>query len=137
MKKTLVNSFGTVTIALAFGAVQSQGQSVIYNFADFTSDGWANAGFGPTPIATLNTITGNHYLYLPLGGFQVGNVASGYAGNLSGFDSAMAAAAANPLGYNISYHYVVAHPLFQGPLFFNLARLSTAAAATMPKILEP
>jgi len=91
--------------ALLFGAIQSQGQGVIYNFTDGTSDGWVNSGFGSSPASPVSNIGGVNYIFVPLGGFQVANVSSG--ANSSDFYTAMKAAAANPSGYNLSYNWYV------------------------------
>ena len=117
MKKIIAITSGIAAVALVLGTIQAQGQSVLFNFADNTSDGWANAGFGSTPLATVSNIGGQNYIYIPLGGFQAGNVASGYAGNLPTFTAAMQAAAANPAGYNISYDYYINTAAFSGSTF--------------------
>jgi hypothetical protein len=91
--------------AIVLGAIQAQGQSVVYNFSDNTSDGWANNGFGSTPASTVVPIGGQNYIAVPIGGFQVANVSSGDTS--SPFFMAMAAAAANPAGYDISYNYSI------------------------------
>ncbi len=96
-------SLAAAVALLGLGAIQAQGQSVIYTFSDNTSDGWANSGFGGSPLATVATIGGQNYIAIPLGGFQVANI-SGSSGAL--FD-AMAAAAANPAGYDISWNYYI------------------------------
>jgi hypothetical protein len=101
--KTKITSLAAAVALLGLGAIQAQGQSVLYNFADDTSDGWANAGFSSTPVATVATIGTQNYIAIPLGGFQVANVAAG-SGALF---NAMAAAAANPAGYDISYDYYI------------------------------
>ena len=101
--KTKITSLAAAVALLGLGAIQAQGQSVLYNFADNTSDGWANSGFSGTPLATVTTIGGQNYIAIPLGGFQVANVAAG-SGALF---NAMAAAAANPTGYDISYNYYI------------------------------
>jgi hypothetical protein len=101
--KTKLTSLAAAVALLGFGAIQAQGQSVTYNFSDDTADGWANAGFSGTPAATVTTIGTQNYIAIPLGGFQVANVAGG-SGALF---NAMAAAAANPTGYDISYNYYV------------------------------
>ena len=115
--KTKLTILAAAVALVGLGAIQSQGQSVLYNFSDGTADGWANAGFGSSPAATVSNIGGQNYIYLPLGGFQVGNVASGYAGNLPTFTAAMQAAAANPAGYNISYNYYIDTSAFTGTTF--------------------
>jgi hypothetical protein len=118
--KTIITSLAAAVVLVGFGAIQAQAQSVTFNFTDGTSDGWANAGFGSSPSAAVQNIGGNNYISLPLGGFQVANVASGYAGNLSTFTATMAAAAANPAGYDISYNYYVNTAGFTGSTFLQL-----------------
>src|SRR5579871_3187482 len=95
---------------LLFAAIQAQGQSVIYNFTDGTSDGWANAGFSGSPAAPVSTIGGNNYIFAPLvtpggGTFQVANVSTG--DSTTALYQAMQAAAMNPSGYDISYNYYI------------------------------
>jgi hypothetical protein len=116
--KTKITSLATAVALLGLGAIQAQGQSVLYNFADNTSDGWANSGFGSTPVATVQTIGGQNYIAIPLGGFQVGNVAHGADG--SPFYNAMQAAAANPAGYDISYTYYINTAAFSGATYLQL-----------------
>jgi hypothetical protein len=111
--KTKITSLAAAVALLGLGAIQVQGQSILYNFSDNTSDGWANAGFSGSPLATVSTIGGQNYIYLPLGGFQVGNV-SASSGSLF---NAMAAAAANPSGYDISYNYYIDTSTFVGASF--------------------
>jgi hypothetical protein len=101
--KAKITSLAVAVALLGLGAIQAQGQSVVYNFSDNTPDGWANSGFGSSPLATVATIGTQNYIAIPLGGFQVANV-SGGSGALF---NAMAAAAANPAGYNISYNYYI------------------------------
>lgn len=103
--KTKITSLAASIAFLGFGAIQAQ--SVTYNFSDGTSDGWANAGFSGSPAASVQNIGGNNYIAIPIGGFQVANVASDSAGNLPSFNAAMAAAAADPAGYQISYDYYI------------------------------
>ena len=91
--------------ALLLGAFQAHSQSVNFDFSDGTPDGWSNSGFGSTPPATVSTIGGSNYIFIPLGGFQVANVGHGADG--SDFYKAMQAAAANPNGYNLSYNWRV------------------------------
>lgn len=128
MKKITVIASGISAIALLFGAIQAQSQSVNYDFSDGLPDGWANAGFGGTPAATVANIGGLNYLALPLGGFQVGNVASGYAGNLSTFDAAMAGAFSNPAGYTLSYDYYIDTSKFTGAGFLQLGTFLNAGS---------
>jgi hypothetical protein len=113
MKRIVVTSVGMAAVAVIFGAIQAQGQSVLYNFSDGTADGWANSGFGGTPLATVSNIGGQNYIFLPLGGFQVGNI-SASSGSLF---NAMQAAAANPTGYDISYNYYIDTSTFSGSTF--------------------
>jgi hypothetical protein len=101
---------GLAAAVALLGAIQAQGQSVLYNFADDTADGWSASGFGTTPASTIQTINGQNYLYAPLGGFQVANVAGG-SGALF---NALAAAAADPTGYDISYNYYIDTSTFSG-----------------------
>ncbi len=113
--KTKITSLAAAVALLGLGAIQAQGQSVIYNFSDGTSDGWANAGFSGSPAATVSSIGGQNYIYLPYVGFQSGNVASDSAGNLAGFNAAMYAALNNPSGYQISYNWYVNTAAWTGP----------------------
>jgi hypothetical protein len=117
---TKITSLAAAVALLGLGAIQAQGQSVLYNFSDNTSDGWANAGFGGSPLATVSNIGGLNYIFLPLGGFQVGNVGSGYAGNLPSFATTMAAAFLNPAGYNLSYDYNINTAAFTGATFLQI-----------------
>jgi hypothetical protein len=113
--KTFINQIGNTTclaltaaVALiGLGAIQAQGQSVTYTFSDNTSDGWSLGGFSSGTLPTVSNIGGANYIYIPIGGFQVANVASGYSGNLAGFNAAMSAAMNNPAGYDISYNYYI------------------------------
>lgn len=109
-----------VAVTLALGIIQAQAQSVEYTFSDDTSDGWANSGFGTTPVATVSTIGGQNYVYIPYVGFQSGNVGTGYAGNLAGFDAAMGAALNDPSAYDISYTYYLDTSTFSGATFLQL-----------------
>jgi hypothetical protein len=99
MKHTYLGAVAAIII----GAIQAQGQSVVYNFSDNTSDGWANGGFSSATPSTVVPIGGQNYIAIPIGGFQVANVSAG-SGALF---NAMAAAAANPAGYDISYNYSI------------------------------
>jgi hypothetical protein len=111
--KTKITSLAAAVALLGLGAIQAQGQSVNFNFSDNTSDGWANSGFSGTPLATVSTIGSQNYIFLPLGGFQVGNVSAGSGS----FFNAMQAAAANPAGYQISYDYYIDTSTFVGTTF--------------------
>jgi hypothetical protein len=93
-------------------AGRASAQSVTFNFADNTSDGWNNGGFSSSPASTVVTIGGANYISLPIGGFQVANVATGNTG--SAFFQAMAAATANPSGYTLSYNWYVDTSTFTG-----------------------
>jgi hypothetical protein len=105
-----------VIAVLLCGVSQLLAQSVTYNFSDNTSDGWSNSGFGTTPLATVNNFGGTNYITLPLGGFQVANVATGNTSDPL-FQS-MQAAALNPTGYAISYDYRIDTSTFSGSTFF-------------------
>ncbi len=125
--KNLINQRGNLTLmaltaAALLAATQTQAQSVTYNFTDGTSDGWANAGFSSTPLATVSNIGGQNYIFLSFNNnaFQVGNDTSTSAGNLAGFNAAMAAAWANPSGYAITYTYSVNTAAITGATFLQL-----------------
>ena len=105
-------------MCLGLGIIQANGQSVEFTFADNTSDGWANSGFGSTPVASVSNIGGQNYIYAPYIGFQSANVASGNSGVLSGFNSAMFAALNNPAGYDISYNYYINTAAFSNDVTF-------------------
>jgi hypothetical protein len=105
---------------LGLGSLQTQAQSVTYTFSDGTSDGWANAGFSGTPVASVSNIGGQNYVYMPFVGFQSGNDASDSAGNLAGFNAAMNAAILNPAGYNVSYTYYLNTANVVGATFLQL-----------------
>src|SRR5208337_821893 len=105
--KTKITRLAAAFALLGLGAIQAQGQSVDFTFSDGTSDGWANAGFSGSPVASVVNIGGQNYLSVPFVGFQSGNVASDSAGVLAGFNAAMYAALNNPAGYNISYNWYV------------------------------
>jgi hypothetical protein len=117
---TKLTSFAAAAGLLALVAIQAQGQSVTYNFNDGNADGWVNSGFGSTPIPTVSNIGGSNYVYLPMVGFQSANVTSGNSFNGSTFAAAMAAAAANPAGYDISYNYYINTATFTGATFLQL-----------------
>jgi hypothetical protein len=116
MKRIIGTSFGIATVAVVLGAMQAQAQSVNFDFSGGTSDGWFASGFGGSPNATVSNIGGLNYIYLPLGGFQVGNVTSSSSA-LPSFFSAMQAAAINPAGYTISYDYYIDTSAFVGTTF--------------------
>lgn len=105
-------------MCLGLGIIQASGQSVEFTFADNTSDGWANSGFGSTPAAPVLNIGGQNYINVPYTGFQAANVASGNSGVLSGFNSAMFGALNNPAGYNISYNYYFNTATFSNDVTF-------------------
>ena len=107
-------------VVIGLGAIQAEGQSVLYNFSDGASDGWSLGGFGSGSSPAISNIGGINYINVPLGGFQVANIASGYSGNLAGFNATMAAAAANPAGYDISYNYYVNTAGFSGATFLQI-----------------
>jgi PEP-CTERM motif len=129
MKRIIGTSVGIASVILVLGAIQAQSQSVNYNFSDNTADGWAHAGFNnTTPVASVSNIGGQNYIFLPLGGFQVGNVASGYSGNLSTFDAAMFAALNNPAGYTLSYDYYINTAAIVGANFLQLGSFVNAGS---------
>jgi hypothetical protein len=97
-------SLATLT-ALIIGAIQSHGQSVTFNFADGTSDGWYLGGFSSSTLPAVQNIGGANYIAVPIGGFQVANIGSG--NTASAFFLAMAAAQQNPSGYMLSYNWSV------------------------------
>ena len=115
MKKITAITSGIAAVTLVLGVLQAQGQSVLFNFSDSTADGWANAGFSGTPVATVSNIGGQNYISLPIGGYQVGNVASDSSGVLAGFNAAMAAAFNDPTGYQLTYNYYIATSTFTTP----------------------
>jgi hypothetical protein len=96
----------------------ARSQSVLYNFSDGTSDGWAQSGFGSSPPATVVSIGGQNYINIPLGGFQVANVSSGTP--TDALFTALVAAAANPSGYDISYDWQVDTSTWVGATFFQV-----------------
>jgi hypothetical protein len=118
--KTKITRLAAAVALLGLGAIQAQGQSVDYNFSDGNADGWSNSGFGTSPIPAISNIGGVNYMFIPLGGFQAANVATGNSFNSATFSAAMAAAAANPAGYNISYDYYVNTATFSGATFLQL-----------------
>jgi hypothetical protein len=108
MKRIVVTSVG-MAVAVIFGAIQAQSQSVLFNFSDNTSDGWANSGFGNTPAATVSNIGGQNYMSIPIGGYQVANVNSGTVSGVpsSTFNSTLLAALENPANYEVTYNYYI------------------------------
>jgi hypothetical protein len=115
--KTKATGLVAAVAILGLGVVQCQAQSVIYNFADDTADGWVNSGFGSTPAATVSTINGANYIYLANVGFQSGNVTGGTGTALL---TAMQAAAANPAGFDISYNYYINTATYVGATYLQL-----------------
>lgn len=98
---------------------RASAQSVTYNFADNTSDGWDQSGFNDTIPLALQNIGGTNYIVVVPGGFQVANVATGNVS--SALFLAMAAAAADPAGYTLSYNWSVNTSTFTGsPTFFQI-----------------
>jgi hypothetical protein len=118
--KTKLTSLATAVALLGLGAIPAQGQSVLYNFADGNADGWSNSGFGSTPAPAISNLGGQNYMFIPLGGFQVANVASGNSFNSATLNAAMAAAAANPAGYDLSYDYYINTAAISGATFLQL-----------------
>jgi hypothetical protein len=117
MKRIIGTSVGMAAVAVIFGAIQAQGQSVLYNFSDNTSDGWTTSGFGNSPLSTVVNIAGNNYISIPIGGYQVANVNSGTVSGApaSTFNAAMLAALNNPVGYDLSYNYYIDTSTFTTP----------------------
>ena len=110
MKKNILIGLGTAAVALTFGTLQVSGQSVTFNFADLTPDGWVESGFGSSPAASVVNIGGTEYVsILMAGGYQSGSVNSTTVSGAPAatFTSAMAAAFANPAGYELTYNWYV------------------------------
>jgi hypothetical protein len=102
-----ITSYASAIALLGLGAIQAQGQSVDFNFSDGTSDGWVNSAFNSGQPATIQNIGGINYIYLTPGNFLSGGVPSGSPGVFPTFYATMAAASANPAGYDISYDYYI------------------------------
>jgi hypothetical protein len=115
--KTKITSLAAAVALLGLGAIQAQGQSVNFNFADDTSDGWVNGGFSSSPASTVVTIGGNNYISIPIGGYQVANVNSGTVSGspASTFNAAMLAALNDPAGYDLTYNYYINTSTFTTP----------------------
>jgi hypothetical protein len=120
MDKTSIIQTVSVAAILGLAAIQTQAQSTTFTFADNTSDGWTAGGFGAGTPLTVSAIGGNNYIFAPTGGFQVANVASGYAGTPATFNAAMQAALINPAGYNLSYNWSVNTANITGASFLQL-----------------
>jgi PEP-CTERM motif len=105
---------------LGLGAIQAQAQSVTFTFADNTSDGWTSGGFSAGTPLTVSSIGGNNYIFAPVGGFQVANVASGYTGTPAAFNAALQAALINPSGYDLSYNWSVNTANITGATFLQV-----------------
>ena len=117
MKKNILIGLGTAAVALTFGALQVSGQSITFNFADNTSDGWSttkfDSGVPPAPVVPIGT---QNYISLALNGnYQEGEVATGNPGTPAGFNAAMLAALENPAGYELTYNYYFDTSSFQTP----------------------
>jgi hypothetical protein len=110
--KTKITSLAAAVALLGLGALQAQAQSVNYNFSDGTSDGWSAGGFGDSTALGVVNISGNNYISVPIGGFQVANVGTGNTS--SALFQAMAAFAQNPSGYVLSYDWFVNTSAFTG-----------------------
>lgn len=112
MKKNILIGLGTAAVAVTVGTIQVSGQSVTFNFADNTSDGWVAGGFSSSPALSLVSIAGQNYISVGLtGGYQVANVNSGsLSGNAplqASFNAAMDAAFHNPSAYQLTYNYYI------------------------------
>lgn len=110
MKRKVVISLGIAAVAIGLGAIQAQGQSFTFNFADATSDGWVAGGFSSTPALSVVSIAGQNYISVGLtGGYQVANVNSGSMSGVpalqAAFNAAMNAAFHNPSAYEVTYSY--------------------------------
>ena len=125
MNKTSIIQTKTLALAgaialLGLGVIAAQAQSITYTFADSTSDGWANSGFGNSPASSVSNIGGQNYIFVPFTGFQSANNASGYTGNLANFNATMQAALLNPAGFDISYNYYLNTAGFSNATFLQL-----------------
>lgn len=91
-------------VALVFGAIQAQGQSVTFDFQDGTDQGFGT-GFGDdaSKIFPIVNIGGSLRMEVILGGFQV----AGRQGTTDPFLGAMNAATAAPGAYLISYDWYI------------------------------
>ena len=110
MKRKVVISLGMAAVTVGLGAIQAQGQSFTFTFADNTSDGWVAGGFSSSPALPLVSIVGQNYISVPLSGsYQVANVNSGSMSGVpalqAGFNAAMNAAFHNPSAYELTYNY--------------------------------
>jgi hypothetical protein len=107
-KPSIIQTLSIAAAALlGLGAIQAQAQSVTFDFAGGSNQGWSLGGFSGGTPPTISLIGSSYYLLAPNGAFQVANVASGYAGNLPTFNAAMGAALNNPSGYDLSYNWYV------------------------------
>jgi hypothetical protein len=107
MNKTSIIQKLSVAVAIGLGAIAAQAQSVTFDFAGGSNQGWTSGGFSAGTALPVSTISGNNYVFVPTGNFQAANVASGYTGTPASFNAAMSAALINPSGYNISYNWYV------------------------------
>ncbi len=117
MKKNILIGLGVAAVTVTLGVIQAQGQSVTFNFADSTADGWVNGGFSSSPASTVVTIGVNNYVQEALGGYQVANVNSSTVSGApaASFTAAMVAAFANPAGYELTYNYYIDTGTFETP----------------------
>jgi hypothetical protein len=99
-------------VALLFGAIQANGQSITFDFQDGTDQGFGT-GFGNDASKTfpIVNIGGSLRMGVTLGGFQVAGRQS-QGSDL--FLAAMNAATLNPSGYQISYDWYVDTSLSPG-----------------------
>ena len=110
MKRTLTLAAG---VALLFGTIQAQGQSITFDFQDGTDQGFG-AGFGNDASKTFSIVNigGSLRMAVPrTGAFQeAGRESQGS----DAFLAAMNAAVLNPSGYTISYDWYVDTSLSPG-----------------------
>ena len=100
-------------------AVSASQATIVYQFTDGLADGWSNSGFGSTPIPTISNIGGLNYMYLPIGGFQVGNVTTA-SSTIPGLQDAFLSAAANPSAYAVTLDYYVNTALWTGATYLQI-----------------
>lgn len=115
--------FSAALSALLLLVGRASAQSVTYTFSDGTSDGWDQGGFSDSTPDTIDTISGTNYIHVPIGGFQVTNVATGNPADP--LYTAMLAAAADPSLYDLSYQWYVNTADFTGATINSYLQLGT------------